>query len=48
VRLPSGDDSDSSRISPVIDVIGVISACTSGGSSSRTAVSFSATSVRAR
>jgi hypothetical protein len=46
--LPSGDDTDSSMISPVIEVIGVISACASVGSAPRAAASFSATSVRAR
>jgi hypothetical protein len=46
--LPSGDDTASSMISPVIDVIGVISACASGGRSSRIVSSRSETSWRAR
>jgi hypothetical protein len=48
----AADDRDLGRamsmISPVIEVIGVISACASGGSASRTAESRSATSCRAR
>jgi hypothetical protein len=35
-------------ISPVIEVIGVISACAPGGRLALAALSFSATSVRAR
>ena len=46
--LLSGDDSENSMISPVIDVIGVISAWALGGSTSRTLSSRSPTWVRAR
>ena len=45
---PPGDDTASSMISPVMDVVGVISACAPGGSSSRTVSRRSETSCRAR